>query len=98
MLVEPTSGGPIGLTNLTTGLHGLKWTYNIIIPTTTVFGILGNLLTLFVLLTNDKKKFGAFMFVYMKGLAIIDIIQLIFTQQVRPFQIDNDPFFWIVKI
>ena len=69
------------VSNYTTGLHGLKWAYGIIIPISCLFGILGNLLTICVLLSN-KKKFTSFIFAYMKGLAIVDIFQISFTFQV----------------
>ena len=62
-------------------MHDLVWTYGIFMPITCTFGIFGNLLTLYVMLANGKK-FNGSIFLYMKGLAIIDILQIIHTIQV----------------
>ena len=62
-------------------MHDLVWTYGIFMPITCTFGIFGNLLTLHVMLANGKK-FNGYIFLYMKGLAIIDILQIIHTIQV----------------
>ena len=64
-----------------TNMHDLVWTYGIFMPITCIFGIFGNLLTLYVMLANGKK-FNGYIFLYMKGLAIIDILQIIHTIQV----------------
>lgn len=73
------------LTYNTTGLPGLIWNYGIFIPTLSVFGILGNLLTLFVLWSKDKK-FAGFIYYYIRGLAIVDLFQICFTLQVCKYQ------------
>ncbi|TRY79144.1 hypothetical protein TCAL_05999 [Tigriopus californicus] len=54
-------------------------TYEVIIPILGGFGIVGNLLSFFVL---RRKKFKCNMFVFLRGLAISDIFFLIFTLQV----------------
>ena len=75
--------------NLTTldnlDMHGLIWTYGIFMPITCLLGIFGNILTLYVMLANSKK-FNGYIYLYMKGLAIIDILQIIHTIQVSRFQ------------
>ena len=55
-------------------------------PITCTFGIFGNLLTLYVMLANGKK-FNGYIFLYMKGLAIIDILQIIQTAMKLPFAV-----------
>ena len=65
----------------TSSMHGLIWTYGIFMPITCILGIFGNFLTLYVMLTSDKK-FNGFIYLYMKGLAIIDIFQIFHTIQV----------------
>ena len=74
----------VQLTNITgpTGLHGLKWTYGIFMPIISTLGIVGNCLTLYVLLSSNKKFTTGFIFSYIKSLAVVDTIQLLFSLQV----------------
>ena len=58
------------------------WTYEVFIPISCFFGIFGNLLLLYVL-SSDAKKFCGFIYVYMKGLALIDIVIALFNIQVK---------------
>ena len=69
------------LTMNSTEMHGLLWTYGIFMPITCIFGIFGNILTLYVMWANSKK-FKGYIYLYMKGLAIIDILQIMHTIQV----------------
>ena len=62
-------------------LDAQKWTYGLVIPLTSSFGIVGNALILGILFTADKR-FTGFIYAYIKGLAFVDLIQLIFTLQV----------------
>ncbi len=83
--VHPTELLPLTpISNITseTGLHGLFWSYNVIIPTISIVGIAGNILSLVVLNFFNNKKFKGFLFAYMRLLAVVDTLHLLFTIQV----------------